>query len=521
MRFKKLRAFFSISNLYKVISHAYEVIACFILRRTNLNNVDKNGDTPLHRALNRLDNYKTIARLIKCGADVHAVNRNGDTPLHGIARRGMPDPSMAALLIEHGADVNAVDTNGYTPLHRAVLEYEYADLYYEFGRSCFFHSGNKSGFDSLKHEMLNVLMKHGANVNAVDNHGYTLIHNLAILNNLQRVAALIEHGADVNSVNNNGSTPLLSAAKNGHLEMVTLLLRHGADVNSVNNNGNTPLLSAAKNGHLEIVTLLLLRHGVDVNSVNNNGYTPLLSALSERKFEVAALLMEHGADVNVADKYGNKPLCYAVLSADETQERHLSIVRLLIIVTLLDNINAENPIYDIGRKQWILTLWADCKAEIEALSQVILTKNLSGTFSLLDLYKEKDENKLALISRNEEVKKILENLTIKEQYPYLSEKIQAQFQKGLARNQALGTACKSIFTFNTHRKLNEDCWEEILKNLSQEDLKNVTRVASLFFNKLPSNDNDYFSSAKQKQLELEEEKSKLEDQVKTLQETYT
>lgn len=68
MSFKQRRDFFKISNFYKVISHTYEVIACFILRRTNLNKVDQNGDTALHRALNRVDNYKMVARLITCGA---------------------------------------------------------------------------------------------------------------------------------------------------------------------------------------------------------------------------------------------------------------------------------------------------------------------------------------------------------------------------------------------------------------------------------------------------------------------
>lgn len=83
--FKKLRAFFSLSHFYKVISNTYEVIACFILRRTNLNKVDKNGDTALHRALGVFVFYERVNRLLKCGADVHAVNKNGYTPLHMVA----------------------------------------------------------------------------------------------------------------------------------------------------------------------------------------------------------------------------------------------------------------------------------------------------------------------------------------------------------------------------------------------------------------------------------------------------
>ncbi|TLY47469.1 MAG: hypothetical protein E6K54_06100 [Gammaproteobacteria bacterium] len=54
-----------------------------------------------------------------------------------------------------------------------------------------------------------------------------------------------------------------------------------------------------------------------------------------------------------------------------------------------------------------------------------------GTISLWDLCKEKDEDKLALLSENKEVKKILEDLNLKETYPYLHEKIQSQIQKGV------------------------------------------------------------------------------------------
>ena len=52
MSFKKFRDFFRISNFYKVISNTYEAIDRFILRRTNLNKVDKNGDTACIGRLN-------------------------------------------------------------------------------------------------------------------------------------------------------------------------------------------------------------------------------------------------------------------------------------------------------------------------------------------------------------------------------------------------------------------------------------------------------------------------------------
>lgn len=448
---KKLRAFFSLSHFYKVISNTYEVIACFILRRTNLNKVDKNGDTALHRALgvfifyervNRL--LKRVNRLLKCGADVHAVNKNGDTPLHMVAG-ALGACEILALLIEHGADVNAIDKTGCTPLYIAVLRSRSEGRFFSFHR--------------------------------------------------EELTLLIEHGADVNTANHNGFTPLFVAIEKGNPELVALLLKNGADVNALHKNGwFTPLFCAVEQGNPEIVALLL-KHGADVHAVDQNELTPLFDAVRKGNPELVALLIKHGADVNAVGKVSClTALFFAGLWLRERPgEKELSIFRILTIATLLDNIDAKKS-YAFDRKQEILL--ADCRAEIEALSQVIFNNKLSGTtLSLLDLCKEKDENKLAFISQNEEVKKVLEDLNLKEKYPYLNEKIQAQFQKGLARNKALVTACNSVFTFNTHRQLNEDCWRKILKNLPQEDLKNVTKVACLFFKKSPSNDSINFSSS--------------------------
>lgn len=63
------------------------------------------------------------------------------------------------------------------------------------------------------------------------------------------VSALLELGADVNAVDNNGFTPLHHSVKANHhprdkvVKMVKLLLENGADVNARDNDGKTALVT--------------------------------------------------------------------------------------------------------------------------------------------------------------------------------------------------------------------------------------------------------------------------------------
>ena len=62
---------------------------------------------------------KMILHLLKMGADVNETDKNGVTPLHRAVR--FRSPSAVRLLIKKGADVNCQDKKTWsTPLHRAV-----------------------------------------------------------------------------------------------------------------------------------------------------------------------------------------------------------------------------------------------------------------------------------------------------------------------------------------------------------------------------------------------------------------
>jgi ankyrin repeat protein len=55
------------------------------------------------------------------------------------------------------------------------------------------------------------------------------------------VLLLLKHKADVNAQDNNHSTPLHLASFSGSIKAVRLLLKHRANIQLQNNNGETPL----------------------------------------------------------------------------------------------------------------------------------------------------------------------------------------------------------------------------------------------------------------------------------------
>jgi peptidoglycan/LPS O-acetylase OafA/YrhL len=85
----------------------------------------------------------------------------------------------------------------------------------------------------------------GAAVNGLDpERGGTPLAWAAVSGRAEAVELLVKRGADVNAVDQSGGTALQGAAFLGHENVVDVLLRNGANVNAANRRGETPLDSA-------------------------------------------------------------------------------------------------------------------------------------------------------------------------------------------------------------------------------------------------------------------------------------
>ncbi|WP_425385797.1 ankyrin repeat domain-containing protein [Wolbachia endosymbiont (group A) of Barypeithes pellucidus] len=164
--------------------------------------------------------------------------------------------------------------------------------------------------ESFGGEALNILIKGGADVKAVDKDGNIPLHLVASHYNDEGVVkALIENGADVNARNQDRYTPLHSAVQGGCTRTVKTLIEEGADVKVVNKNGSTPLhLAASRYNDEKIVKALLKVEEVDINALDENEWTPLHLAVRHASSDIVKILIENGADVNAANKDGSTPL---------------------------------------------------------------------------------------------------------------------------------------------------------------------------------------------------------------------
>ena len=211
--------------------------------------------------------------------------------------------------------IDAVDDQGYTALYRASL----------YGRT----------------QVVDYLLKHGANPDMRDRDGATPLHAAASKGYGKIMRLLLAETENVNVQDMLGTTPLLSATVSGSTDVLKALLEFGADVNIPNNNQETPVWAATANGHEDFVRVLL-EIGVSGAIVDVNvpdairHQTPLHLAAGRGDTYVAKLLLEHGADKDVRDASGCTPLFVA---ADKGRAR--------MVAFLLDrdiSINAVNKL---------------------------------------------------------------------------------------------------------------------------------------------------------------------------------
>ncbi|UOK42457.1 MULTISPECIES: ankyrin repeat domain-containing protein [Flavobacterium] len=142
------------------------------------------------------------------------------------------------------------------------------------------------------------------------------IFDVARKGTVAEMKSLIEKTpADINSVNNHGYSLLVLATYRGNNEVARFLIENGADINGTSNYGS-PLMSAVVKGNLEIVKVLL-EHKVDTNIADQSGNTALIYAVIFKNYDIAAMLVKAKADIAIKDIRGKSAMDYAKMNNDE------------------------------------------------------------------------------------------------------------------------------------------------------------------------------------------------------------
>ncbi|KAL6832323.1 ankyrin repeat-containing domain protein [Trichoderma camerunense] len=282
------------------------------------------------------------------------------TALHAAAVLGLTEATK--LLLERGYSPDVLDKYAYTPLsyasfygHEAV-----AELLIIAGANLELkdRENERTPLIRAAAEGHEALIESGADLNAKDDTGCTLLSNAAFFDLQNAIKMLIQTGkADLDEADDEtGMTPLHWAVMRGHLPVVELLvnagaqleikekgrqmtvlglaiyyqredifgvlLRRDANVHVSDKDGRTPLYYAVVWGELSIIQQLVDK-GVDINARTSNGETALFPAIARRNLDAIKLLVEKGADVNAGQEEGHTPLNYAVCGDTD-------IMRLLI-----------------------------------------------------------------------------------------------------------------------------------------------------------------------------------------------
>ena len=228
----------------------------------------------------------------------NAKDSDGDTILHVAIQTG--DDQVVKVLLDHGADVTARNAHGETPLELAALQ----------GSATVMRTLLRGGAKVVSPNALlaraawagnvavaQILLSKGADVNGGAVPGSkdksSPMHSAVMGEMPDMVEYLIRSGADVNVVNAGGLTPLHLASQSIYPQIARILLEHGAKVNAKTPAGETPLHRAAFHGRTKIIEMLASRGG-DLNAKTPDERTPYDVAALARKSETAGALLKLG-----------------------------------------------------------------------------------------------------------------------------------------------------------------------------------------------------------------------------------
>lgn len=319
-----------------------EVVRALLDRGLDENHKDDLGWTPLHTAA--CEGHKNICTVLTeqgSMARVGELDVEGQTPLILAAQEG--HCSTVRLLLERKSPIDHRGYNGHSALSAAALQghREVVELLLRRGADTDVRDaeGRPLLYLLILEACLDIatliIEKGGVPLESRDTEGRTALHVAAWQGDLDGIELLLRHGADPNALDSEGRSPLHSVAWRGHLGAGRLLLRaRGIHVDlACKKQGATALSIAAQEGHTEIVAILL-ENGAKPDLVDHYGRSPVKVAGKRGHFSIVRLL----------ESYGAKPFLGLLPSLCETPgSSHSSILKTQVSICSVEGFGNGGP----------------------------------------------------------------------------------------------------------------------------------------------------------------------------------
>lgn len=294
---------------------------CLLLESgADVNMCDIEKATPLHYAVGRCVTSscsKDLELLIQYGANVNAVDKDGMTALMIALHE-----ECIRILLRGKADVNMIRPNQrcafYEFLSLTAYGFDNIDISELISAGADvntpLHMDKTPIMVAQRPEHFRKLLENGAIVTATEEHKESLLYRKMVLEQDELVELLLNHGVNTNAVDNKGNTILHSFVDvfpRRRMAYLPIFLQKSYDVNLKNSRGETLLMMSC---HPDVIDCLL-NAGAVVNIRDNEGNTALHHAVKPKKFisemmraKVVQLLISKGADVNIKNHMNENAL---------------------------------------------------------------------------------------------------------------------------------------------------------------------------------------------------------------------
>lgn len=278
-----------------------------LARGGDVNAATSDGRTALHCAA-YWNQASVVNVLVAYGAFTDAADSRGFTPLHVACANGACEAVVA--LVQHGADKCKTNEDGLSPLLVAVQNARLA------AATVLLHAAEEEDQDFIdrRHgaeeysaldvaarfghrQLLKMIIRHDADVNAKDSDGVTALYLAALNDQACSVDLLVTAGARVGAQSHgrHGRTALHAACVEGSNEAAHALLVRGAQTHRRDSGYRTPLHLAAENDQTATVKLLLSWDSdpTFLSNVSEYAYTALDVAAGRGCVSALRLMCEH------------------------------------------------------------------------------------------------------------------------------------------------------------------------------------------------------------------------------------